>query len=107
MIPWLAIFVLSVTTAIIFVIAYAAWRGYPKTFTWDSYALLFILAGVAAVVLLTLAQRMHPEGTWELILMGICGYSSFLVLGVSVGCGASVFVLFYRQYIARSGSGEH
>ena len=65
----------------------------------------FVLASAAGGLLLILAQRMRPVEAWELVVQAVCGYSSFLVMGVAVGCGVSVFT--YRRRKPQENVDEH
>ncbi|HVA01383.1 MAG TPA: hypothetical protein VMV34_06985, partial [Terriglobia bacterium] len=89
--------------AIPIAIAYAAWKGYPRNFTRDSFFRGAILLGAAGAGLFTLSRRMVPTTFWQFVGSEICGYSGLLLLFVAMGFGISIFTL-RRRLPPQSGS---
>lgn len=74
-------------------VAYAAWRGYPKKFTRDSFFRGAILLGAAGGGLFIFSQHIVPTTYWQFVGVEICGYSGLLLLFVAMGFGLSIFTL--------------
>jgi multidrug transporter EmrE-like cation transporter len=72
-------------------IAYAAWRGKPKTFDREMYWTSFATAGIASVLVFVLAQKLNSNGLAGHILPVLCLLLALLLFGVSMGCGIAIF----------------
>jgi hypothetical protein len=73
------------------VVAFAAWKGWPKNFNRETYMLGFLGLGFASAILIYSAQRMTPEDVWHQLLQEICGALGLLLSGISVGCLIGIF----------------
>lgn len=74
------------------VIAYAAFKGYPKNFSREAYWTAFVAAGVGGIALGLTAQHTHLTSAPRILLHCASAVSSFALLGVAAGCGIGVFV---------------
>ena len=92
---FLATFVLLIMSvgipAVAVAIAYAAWRGKPKTFDQEMYWTAFATAAIASVLAFTVAQKLNSNSSGGRLLTAICLFLALLLFGVSMGCGISVF----------------
>jgi len=73
-------------------IAYAAWKGKPKSFDRESHVLGFVACILASGFLLVYAQRMHADvRTWQYLMQIACGGLGLLLFGIAMGCGIGIF----------------
>jgi hypothetical protein len=92
---FLATFVLLIMSvgipAIAVAIAYAAWRGKPKTFDREMYWTSFAAALIVSALAFVLAQKLNFNGSAGRILPAISLFLALLLFGVSMGCGIGIF----------------
>ncbi|HUK26600.1 MAG TPA: hypothetical protein VLV49_18625 [Terriglobales bacterium] len=94
----LTFFVVAPATAV--AIAYAAWRGKPKNFTFQRYAVICVASGVTALALLVLAKRMDADiRTLQYFLQLACVLLGFLLLGVGIGSFFPVLLHAWRWHM--------
>lgn len=73
-------------------IAYAAWKGWPKTFDREMYWTAFVASGAVTALVNAYAMRIRAVGeTWlhivQLACLGLCA----LLFGVAFGFGVGIF----------------
>jgi uncharacterized membrane protein YhaH (DUF805 family) len=89
------IFVLLIMSAgipsIAATIAYAAWKGKPKTFDREMYWTSFAAAGIASALVFVLAQKLDSKVSAGHLVPAACLLLALLLLGVSMGCAIAIF----------------
>lgn len=89
------IFVLLIMSAgipaIAATIAYAAWRGKPKTFDREMYWTSFAAGVIASALVFVLAQKLNSNGLTGHLVPAICLLLALLLFAVSMGCGIAIF----------------
>jgi uncharacterized membrane protein len=74
------------------VIAYAAWKGWPKSFDREMYWTAFVSTGAVAALVIVYAMRIVVDGTWQhLVRLAGLGLGA-LLLGVAFGFAVGIFV---------------
>jgi hypothetical protein len=78
-------------------IGYAAFKGRPKSFGRENYALATVACGLAGGVLLVYAQRMQADiRTWLYLWQIVCCSIGLLLFGFAGGCGIGIFTCQFR-----------
>jgi len=81
------------------VIAYAAWRGKPRTFVFRRYGTLWVASGVAALLLLAFAKWIDADvRTAQYFLQLASVLLSGLLFGVCSGCGLAVLLRLWHWH---------
>jgi hypothetical protein len=73
-------------------IATLARKGVPKTFDREMYWTCFAASGLGAVLLIVAAQRINGSGAVSWWVPTLVGSVGLLLLGVSTGCFAGIFI---------------
>lgn len=89
----------AVAPAFAILIAYRAWREKDQKVEPKQYGMRCVLSGTTAVLLLGFARWLNAGvGTPQYFLQLTCTLLSFLFLGVCVGCGFSLFLVWWRWH---------
>jgi hypothetical protein len=69
-----------------------AWKGKPKTFSRDTFALAFVATMMVSGFLMVYAQRMHADvRTRQYVLQLACFELGALLFCIAGGCGVGIF----------------
>jgi hypothetical protein len=84
-------------------IATLARKGVRKTFDREMYCACFAASGLGAVVSIVAAQRMNGLGAVSWCVATLVGSVGLLLLGVSTGCFAGIFIFMSATKTHSSG----
>ncbi len=81
------------------VVAYAAWRGKPRSFNRETYGVLCIGSGVACLLLVWIAKWIDADVRNPQYFVQLASVLlSFLLLGVSMGCGFALLLRYWHWH---------
>ena len=86
----------TLVCAVAAVIAILASQGIPRTFDREMYWTCFAASGIGAAMLILAAQRAARSGASSRIVPTLLIDGGLFLLGVSMGCGAGIFVFKKR-----------
>jgi|ERR1035438_464114 hypothetical protein len=79
------------------VIAYKAWRGQPENLS--RYGVPCVASGVTAVLLIVFAKWLNADVRTSVYLLQVaCLVLGFLLFGVCMGCGFSIFLRMWHWH---------
>jgi hypothetical protein len=90
----------GVGPALAITIAYLSWRGRPRRFSPELYAIACVVSGVTGLLLLAVAKRPVDVRTAQYFLQFFSGLIGSLLLWAFIGCGFPV-VLHLLSYLWR------
>ena len=86
----------ALVSAVATVIAILASRGIPKTFDREMFWTCFAASGFGSAILILAAQRVARSGAGPRLVPTLLGDAGLFLFGVSLGCGAGIFVFKKR-----------
>jgi len=86
----------ALVCAVAAMIAILASQGIPKTFDREMYWTCFAASGIGSAMLILAAQRVARSGASSRIVPTLLIDAGLFLFGISVGCGAGIFVFKKR-----------